>query len=357
MVGFFGFLLLGSVGFVISENYPVVFATPPSGEIAPLVDEVKFKDVFFDSGKYDIRPDAEVVLKENVEVFNDLLKKVPDAILVIEGYSDIRGADTYNLELARKRASEVKKYLVILGISRDRIETVAKGETDKFAEGITDEAFSLNRRVHISLRLPEQSIVNLPPLSATGKENYSENLPSASDLKDFIGVELKRFAPKYITFTVPLEMKVGVFSSVETMVAKDIVGTIQDKLKSYKEATVKLNPSIGAYLKGNNYYIEALTQEEQEVGNRDDTTWKWRVMPLKAGNQSLILSVALNFNIGGFGDKQTVEYPLYVRTVTVGVNPLYSVKSFIRGYWKVLVILMIGFGVVGFSIKKRRANL
>ncbi|MGH7889919.1 MAG: OmpA family protein [Thermodesulfobacteriota bacterium] len=116
-------------------------APPPPG---PIEAEVRLTDIFFDFDKFDVRADAEPVLKESAEV----LKKNPELTIVIEGYADTRGTDEYNLRLGQKRADTAKEYLVRQGISPTRIETLSKGETTKFAGGTTEEAYQLNRRAH-----------------------------------------------------------------------------------------------------------------------------------------------------------------------------------------------------------------
>lgn len=110
----------------------------------PAVEEFGLKDIFFDFNKYNIRSDAEPVLKEDA----DTLKKNPNITIVVEGYADIRGTNAYNLRLAQRRANATKAYLVKLGVDPSKIQAVSKGETSKFAAGSTEESFQLNRRAH-----------------------------------------------------------------------------------------------------------------------------------------------------------------------------------------------------------------
>jgi peptidoglycan-associated lipoprotein len=117
-------------------------AKKPTVPPPPVEEEYGLKDIFFDFNRYNIRPDAELILRENAEI----LKNNPDIKVVIEGYADIRGTDAYNLRLAQRRANAAKAYLVKLGIDPGRIEAVGKGETTQFAAGSTEEAYQLNRR-------------------------------------------------------------------------------------------------------------------------------------------------------------------------------------------------------------------
>ncbi len=102
------------------------------------------KDVFFDTDRWDIRPDARETLAADAE----WLKAHPTIRILIEGHCDERNTREYNLALGERRASAVKDYLVALGISPDRIETISYGEERPFALGHDESAWRLNRRAH-----------------------------------------------------------------------------------------------------------------------------------------------------------------------------------------------------------------
>ena len=79
------------------------------------------------------------VLVSDIESSNAKIKLV--------GYSDIVGSSNYNLNLSKKRANEVKKYLVSKGIDESRISIEFKGSTTKFDR----YNFLFNRRVEINI--------------------------------------------------------------------------------------------------------------------------------------------------------------------------------------------------------------
>ncbi|GBD38036.1 Peptidoglycan-associated lipoprotein [bacterium HR37] len=120
----------------------------------PEVAGTGIQDIFFDFDKYNIRPDAIPVLERNAEI----LRNNPDISVVIEGYCDIRGTEEYNLALGQRRADSTKNYLVRLGISPSRIQAISRGETTKWAEGTTEEAYQLNRRAHF---IPTRSLPSM----------------------------------------------------------------------------------------------------------------------------------------------------------------------------------------------------
>lgn len=131
----------------------ISYEPPPSAPPLPpppLQVQYRLTDVFFDFDKSDIRPDAIPVLTENAEI----LKQNPELTVAIQGYADIRGTERYNLGLAQKRADAVRQFLIGHGISPARISALGTGETTRFAEGTTEEAYQLNRRAHFIPALP-----------------------------------------------------------------------------------------------------------------------------------------------------------------------------------------------------------
>lgn len=105
--------------------------------------------IYFNLNKSNIREDAVAILKNNM----DVLTKHPELSILIYGFADSRGKESYNLLLSKKRAQHVKDYLVSKGLSKNQIEQVnGKGEDfilNKCTEGIecTDSEHETNRRV------------------------------------------------------------------------------------------------------------------------------------------------------------------------------------------------------------------
>ncbi len=58
------------------------------------------------------------------------LENNPDVGLLIEGRCDWYGTAEYNLALGDRRANSVRDFLVTLGVSSGRIETVSKGDLE-----------------------------------------------------------------------------------------------------------------------------------------------------------------------------------------------------------------------------------
>ena len=99
--------------------------------------------VYFDYDRSTLRADSAARLKSHAEV----IRSFPSwAYVTVEGHSDERGTEEYNLALGDRRADAVKRYLVTLGVPADKIRTVSYGELKPAAQGHDETAWKHNRR-------------------------------------------------------------------------------------------------------------------------------------------------------------------------------------------------------------------
>jgi peptidoglycan-associated lipoprotein len=111
-------------------------------EEVDVVEWVDLGNVYFDFDRSDIRRDAVPTLKQAAVSLNDTGLKV-----IIEGNTDNRGTEEYNLALGERRASSVRRYLANLGVPMGQMTIVSFGELRPAAQGNTEAAWALNRRV------------------------------------------------------------------------------------------------------------------------------------------------------------------------------------------------------------------
>ena len=71
----------------------------------------------------------------------------PNSRIEVQGYTDVQGDETANMELSQARAEAVRAYLVDAGVADDMLTAVGYGETTQFGEGDTPEALQANRLV------------------------------------------------------------------------------------------------------------------------------------------------------------------------------------------------------------------
>ncbi|MEM7686651.1 MAG: OmpA family protein [Pseudomonadota bacterium] len=73
-----------------------------------------------------------------------------DARFNIDGHTDARGGDIYNLDLSNRRAASVVAYLEELGVPRSRLSASGFGESKP---RVDDPFAAINRRVEARLRI------------------------------------------------------------------------------------------------------------------------------------------------------------------------------------------------------------
>lgn len=125
---------------------PAVAAVPPAALPPPV--RTALRDVYFEFDRWDLTPEARKTLDELATA----LRGFPSLTLRLEGHADERGTTEYNLALGARRAQAAGDYLVSLGIDPARLETVSFGEERPFDPGRSEQAWTLNRRVHFVVK-------------------------------------------------------------------------------------------------------------------------------------------------------------------------------------------------------------
>ena len=76
----------------------------------------------------------------------DYLRINSGVTVTVEGHCDERGTDAYNIALGERRAESVKNFLVDMGISANRLNTISYGEERPIAIGQNEASWAKNRR-------------------------------------------------------------------------------------------------------------------------------------------------------------------------------------------------------------------
>lgn len=111
-------------------------------------------DILFDSGKADLKPAA----TSNLSQMAAIMKKYPENVLTIKGYTDSTGSAQLNKTLSEQRANAVKNQLVAGGIPADTISTVGMGPENPIGDNKTAEGRSQNRRVEVEVTVDESKV-------------------------------------------------------------------------------------------------------------------------------------------------------------------------------------------------------
>ena len=113
---------------------------------------IVLKDIYYDYNKWDIRPDAAMVLDNLVKT----LEENPSVKIELSSHTDSRGGDAFNMTLSRKRAESAVRYLVSKGIAANRLKAKGYGESRLLNEcgndvPCSEEQHQLNRRTEIKV--------------------------------------------------------------------------------------------------------------------------------------------------------------------------------------------------------------
>jgi peptidoglycan-associated lipoprotein len=129
----------------VTESIPSVEVTEElPDDIRELNRRGYLQDVFFDTDKYELKPESREALATNA----GWLQSHSSISILIEGHCDERNTREYNLALGERRANAVRDYLVFLGVDAGSIRIISYGEERPFALGHDESAWRLNRRSH-----------------------------------------------------------------------------------------------------------------------------------------------------------------------------------------------------------------
>lgn len=124
------------------------------GDKSPKIQEdYKFKNIYFDFDNQKLSDSSIAELNRIVEYLNSN----PAAELMIEGHTDSKGNENYNLALSERRAKQARSYLISKGISEARLSYQFFGESKPAAPNTNADGSdypagrSLNRRCEFSL--------------------------------------------------------------------------------------------------------------------------------------------------------------------------------------------------------------
>jgi chemotaxis protein MotB len=115
-------------------------------------------EVFFDTGKADLKPEGRAELDKVADALLELEKQIPADlawVLRVDGHTDVRpisgGVFKSNWDLSAARAISVVQYLVGKGVSPQRLVAAGFGEFQPIDLGKTEDAYGRNRRIEFKL--------------------------------------------------------------------------------------------------------------------------------------------------------------------------------------------------------------
>ena len=115
-----------------------------------LADANPLQTIYFGPNEYTLNEEAKAILKKNADWLNDN----PPYRLEIDGYADSRGTPEQALAMSQRRAAALRDYYALLGLPRNRIATVALGQTNPACVQDSEDCFKQNRRAetHVEMK-------------------------------------------------------------------------------------------------------------------------------------------------------------------------------------------------------------
>jgi outer membrane protein OmpA-like peptidoglycan-associated protein len=136
---------------VSAKGYEDVFTETTVIEAKDNVKKVELRKVIptIDNIYFDY--DSDVIRKVSYVTLDDVVAKIKHLgqfkRIIVQGHCSSEGTDEYNMDLSRRRATSVKKYLSKKGIPAAKIEVEAYGESRPLVSNDTEEGRAKNRRV------------------------------------------------------------------------------------------------------------------------------------------------------------------------------------------------------------------
>ncbi|MBJ6763619.1 outer membrane exchange protein TraB [Myxococcaceae bacterium JPH2] len=104
--------------------------------------------------------DQDVILSESFPILEEVSRVMTDNTsidrVLVEGHTDSRASDAYNLELSKRRAASVKRFLIESGVAAERVCSQGFGRSRPVADNESEEGMALNRRVEFTIQPPSE---------------------------------------------------------------------------------------------------------------------------------------------------------------------------------------------------------
>ncbi len=124
-------------------------------QMTPIDRPIELPNIFYDFGKWDLRPESMVSLDKLVETLNDN----PNVTIELMSHTDSRDTEEFNLDLSQKRAQSVVDYLIAKGIEADRL--TARGYGEGSPKVVDEEIVKESPFLKLGATLTEQYINSL----------------------------------------------------------------------------------------------------------------------------------------------------------------------------------------------------
>ena len=116
-----------------------------------LINRIMLEDVYFDYDRSELTENAKRLLAQVAEI----LVNENRFIVTVEGHTDARGTEDYNISLGARRSTVVREFLIAYGVDANRLVSVSYGKERPKVQGTDETAYSKNRRAHFRVSIDQ----------------------------------------------------------------------------------------------------------------------------------------------------------------------------------------------------------
>ena len=114
-----------------------------------MINRIMVEDVYCDYDRSDLTENAKRLLAQVAEI----LVNETRFIVTVEGHTDARGTEDYNISLGARRSTVVRDFLIAYGVDGNRLMSVSYGKERPKVLGSDESAYSKNRRAHFRVSI------------------------------------------------------------------------------------------------------------------------------------------------------------------------------------------------------------
>ena len=114
-----------------------------------MINRIMLDDVYFDYDRAELTEAAKQILVQIAEI----LTNEDRFVVTIEGHTDARGTEDYNLTLGARRSTIVRDFLIAYGVDGNKLRSVSYGKERPKVQGTDEDAYAKNRRAHFRVTI------------------------------------------------------------------------------------------------------------------------------------------------------------------------------------------------------------
>ncbi len=131
--------------------------------LSPVDQVIELPNIYYDFGKWDLRPESMVALDKLIETLNDN----PNITIELMSHTDSRGSTQDNELLSQRRAQSVVDYLISKSIESERLQAKGYGES---VPKVVDEKIGTENKFLVAGQVLTEEFINTLPVANNEQE-------------------------------------------------------------------------------------------------------------------------------------------------------------------------------------------